>query len=195
MTISLTPDLIAVIITVLGAITGGAFTLGVFNNKIKTMRDDINKSEDSTKKLTEEVKVVSSKLDNLIGKVVVILKDSISDTLSESNSPRVLNELGKKVLVDSAIDTTLEPYFDEILTSVKKRNPENPYQAQEILFDVVQGLKELDSIRPAVENGAFLSGHSPEEVLYVGALNLRDRIIGALGLQVDDIDKHDPAKK
>lgn len=164
------------------------FKLGIISQRIKNV-------EATSETLEAEIKGVSSKLDQLIGKVAIIAKDAITDSLSVSNSPRQLSELGKKVLVDSSIEQTLDPLFDQILEQVKSLNPENPYQAQESLFDVVQSLKSDEGLRSAIENGAFLSGHSPEEVLFVGALNIRDKVIESLGLQVGDIDKHDPAKQ
>ena len=194
MTINLSAEIIALGATVFTSIVTAVFAAGRFHQKIKTQESNIAKIETTVDKLTTEVRVVSSKLDQLIGKVSVILKDTISETLSASESPRRLNELGKKVLKDSSIEQVLEPLFDEIVEKVRQKNPENPYQAQEGLFEAVQAYRTEDGLRSAIENGAYLSGHTPEEVLFVGALNMRDKVIEALGLEVGDIDKHDPKK-
>ena len=187
MNVNLTPEVITVGLSLVTSLIVAGSSLAVINHKVKSLEAD---SKDSKK----EIKNISSKLDRLIGKVSVIFKDSLADTLSESNSPRQLSELGQKVLKDSSIRETLEPIFDNIVEMVKLKNPENPYQAQEALFEVVQSLKDDRGISSAIENGAFLSGHTPEEVLYVGALDIRDSVIKELGLRVGDIDKHDPSK-
>ena len=186
--LALNPEWISLIISLITSIVVGASFFAVLVYRVKRLEGDHTGS-------SNEIKAISSKLDILIGKVSVILKDSLADTLSASASPRQLNDLGKKVLEDSSIGQVLDPLFDEIVDRVRHKDPQNPYQAQETLFDEVQCLKSDEGLIQAIENGAFLSGHTPEEVLYVGALNIRDRVIEALGLQVGDIDKHDPAKK
>lgn len=182
------PEAISLIISVITSVVVGAGVFSVLMYRVKQLESDGTEHKN-------DIKSISSKLDILIGKVSILLKDSIADTLSASASPRKLNELGMKVLKDSSIEQVLEPMFEEIVDQVRCKNPENPYQAQEALFEVAQLLKDDEGLQPAIENGAFLSGHTPDEVLYVGALNMRDRVIEALGLQVGDIDKHDPKKK
>lgn len=188
MDITLTPEIISIIISVITSLIIVSATFAVLSHRVKNLEAD-------SKETKVDIKSISSKLDKLIGKVSVLLKDSLADTLSSSNSPRQLNDLGKKVLVDSSIKQVLEPLFDTIVEQVRQKSPENPYQAQEILFDVVQGLKDDEGLIQAIENGAFLSGHTPEEVLYVGALNMRDSVIEKLGLKVGDIDTYDPSNK
>lgn len=186
-TIGIIFGIFAAVVAAIVFVIRSIFKLGKFSHRIGSV-------EKLTNEMKTELKDVSSKLDVLVGKVSVILKDSIADELSASQSPRQLNDIGKKVLRDSSIEQVIEPKFDDIIDELKSINPENPYQAQEALLDVVQQFKDDEGLLPAIENGAFLSGRTPEEVLFVGALNIRDRVIEALGLQVGDIDKHDPSK-
>lgn len=199
MQINLTPEIISLGVALLGSVITGAFTAGRLYSKIKRNTEDIEKNSNNLeahiKDNSEVLRNMSTKLDMLVGKVSVIMKDTMADDLSVSRSPRQLNELGLKVLKDSSIEQVIEPKFDYIIEELKGQNPQNPYQAQEALFDIVQHFKEDEGLLPAIENGAFLSGRTPEEVLYVGALNIRDRVIEKLGLEVGDIDKHDPKHK
>lgn len=118
----------------------------------------------------------------------------IQKNLSESNSPRQLNAEGKKVLENSGIAPLVEEKFDEILKKVEDTRPENAYQAEKVIFDVVDALIEDEAIKDAVENGAFQSGYPVAGVLFVGGLYIRDRVLKELGFTAEEIDKHVPRK-
>lgn len=199
MQINITPEILGLGIGLIGTLISGAFVTGRIYSKIKQNSEDIDKNETSLsthiKDNSDELKKMSTKLDTLVGKVSVIMKDTIADEFSVTASPRKLNEYGLKVLKDSSIEQVIEPKFDEIIDELRKLDPKNPYQAQEALFEIVQHFKDDEGLLPAIENGAFLSGRSPEEILYVGALNIRDKVIGELGLSIGDIDKHDPSRR
>lgn len=199
MDIHLTPEIISLGFTIFGAILTGVFVAGGLFMRIKRNEKDIasvtQALESHNTKSSDELKAISSKLDQLIGRVSTLFNDTLSDVLAVSKSPKQLSEIGQKVLKDSAVDKILDPMFDDIVEMVRAKKPDNPYQAQEALFEVVLSLGDNSGITDAIENGAFVSGYTPPEVLYVGALNMRDRVLVELGLHVEEIDKHDPAVK
>lgn len=111
-----------------------------------------------------------------------------------SASPMVLNDYGKKILKDSEIEKITDKYYADILVKVKALNPKNPFQAQEILIDVVKALGNDPDCQILLQDSAFKSGTNTDTVLFVAAINIRDKIISELGFSKDDIDKHDPKK-
>lgn len=116
-----------------------------------------------------------------------------SNQTTVSRSPMQLNEVGEKVLKQSNIRELTQKYYDDILVKIKDLNPPNPYQAQQILIDVVNAYKNVDEYKNKLETGAFNAGMDVDTVLLVGAIDIRDRIIKDIGFQIDDIDKHDPS--
>ncbi|MEK6783772.1 MAG: hypothetical protein AABY93_18880 [Bacteroidota bacterium] len=113
---------------------------------------------------------------------------------TQSASPMILNAVGKKIMSDSKIKELTDKYYTDILSSVKDKNPENPFQAQEILINVVKLYKDKDECKLKLEEAAFNSGNNVDTILFVAAIDIRDQIVLDLGFSRDDIDKHDPSK-
>lgn len=176
---------VAVILLIAGLVTfivRSIFKLGRFTQKLSTLETDVTaiKTELQTTR-----KDLTDRIDSLIN-------ISIQKALSESNSPRQLNSEGTRVLNNSGMDTIVDEKFDAILEEVRSRNPENAYQAEQAVLDVVEDLMSDPVIKDAVENGAFQSGYPVPGVLFVGGLYVRDRVLQELGFVVSDIDQHTP---
>ena len=184
-----------------------SYNVGKTKKDIENITDRCNKLESEIanlrNKLESEIVNLRNKLDDNI-RDVSFLKGSMSISqspapaalqLSQSNSPRQLSELGKKVLADSKIDEIIDTQYDRILEEVRASDPKNAYQAQEDIYSAVDNLFLDEPVRDLVEQGAFLSGYTPKDVLFVGALNVRDKILKELNLNIDDIDKYDPKNK
>ena len=187
---------------IIALISGAASACYISYNVGKTKKD-IENITDRCNKLESEIANLRNKLDDNI-RDVSFLKGSMSISqspapaalqLSQSNSPRQLSELGKKVLADSKIDEIIDTQYDRILEEVRASDPKNAYQAQEAIYSAVDNLFLDEPVRDLVEQGAFLSGYTPKDVLFVGALNVRDKILKELNLNIDDIDKYDPKNK
>ena len=135
--------------------------------------------------LTENTKEVRAKLEE-------ILRAMTLKQVSQSESPRALNDFGKKVLGESEIRRIIEPKLPQIVESVRTNNPENAYQVQELVLDIVQELKDNTEVRNAVEQAAYKSGVSVEMVLLVGGIDIRNRVLEELGMNPGDIDSSKP---
>jgi hypothetical protein len=118
---------------------------------------------------------------------------SVIRNVTESNSPMVLNEKGRKILVDSGIDKIVDSQFEDILAKVREKNPVNAYQAQETIKDIVKELIYNPLLKNQIELGAFRAGSDVEIVLFTGAFYIRDRILEKMNLVPEDIDKDDPS--
>jgi prophage DNA circulation protein len=99
------------------------------------------------------------------------------------------------VLEQSGIRIIVEPRLGQITKKVKAKKPENAYQVQEMLLDIVQKLKSDTELRNGIEQAAYNSGVSVETVLLVAAIDIRDTVLERLNMKPDDIDRHKPGTK
>ncbi len=164
-----------------------------------------NLEEDSSKNIKPSIQKIDAKIDNNIIPALSNISNGISflqgkidnintSKVTKSKSPLVLNEQGIKILTESGIDKIIEDNYNSILSTVKNNNPPNAFQAQESIIDAVKELLNDPKLKNAIEIGAFSCGSDVETVLFVGAINVRDRILTELKLYPQDIDVHDPSK-
>jgi hypothetical protein len=169
-------------ISIIGYVIYMAFKFGSVTSDIESIKNSV-----------KETNTTLNKAIFSYGQLQIKVEELWRQKITKSESPMVLNEVGKKILLDSKIDDLTEKYFTEILLKVKSLNPENPYQAQEHLISVLGDFKDREECRNDLENAAFKSGYNVETILFVAALNIRDHIINDLGFNRDDIDKFDPS--
>jgi len=113
-----------------------------------------------------------------------------------SNSPRQLNEYGKSVLEKSGIKEYVDEYYDELNKEIEDAEPQNPYDAEQLIVDAVRALpREHPEIVNDLKNGAFKTGADFYGVLYVGALYLRDLLMPELGFAPHDFSGQDGASE
>lgn len=111
------------------------------------------------------------------------------DRYAVSNSPRQLNEYGEQVLAESGIKEYIEDYLDELSEAIEEAEPQNPYDAEQLIVDAVRDLpKQHPEIVNDLKQGAFKTGADLDGVLYVGALYLRNQLFPELGFDLADLD-------
>jgi hypothetical protein len=178
-------------ITILGSIIFVSFRIGGVFNQLTTIKDSILS-------IRVDIGEVDSNLNKVIfshGQLKVKVDELWRKNTTTSGSPMILNENGKKVLIDSNIKSLTNKYYPEILNQVKSLNPPNPFQAQELLIQIVGKYRDKEECKNELESAAYNSGNNVETVLFVAAIDIRDKIVSDLGFSVDDIDLHDPSKK
>ncbi len=131
-------------------------------------------------------------------KIIPVIKEKV-DVLWASKvvgpgSPIILTQRGVEILKGSKIEEVTTEYYQDILRQVRERNLQNPYQVQEALIEIVTSYKNNQLCKNKLENAAFITGSDVDTVLLVAAVNIRDKIIGDLGMKVEDVDKFDPHK-
>jgi hypothetical protein len=114
---------------------------------------------------------------------------------TSSNSPMVLNDLGRKILEDSKVADLIDHYYSDIIRNIKSLNPQNSFQAQETLITVVSQFRQREDCKDKLEQAAFNSAQSVDQLLFVAAINLRDKVFSDLGYDKGDIDRRDPGKQ
>lgn len=175
----------AVVGTLIAFIVRSIFKIARFAERMKNV-------EGETKNIRNEIVSARTELTKRIDDLINI---SLQSGLSKANSPRVLTEEGMKVLRNSGIDQVVDDKFEYIVRKVDEKKPDNAYQAQQGTLDVVEELINDETLRDAIENGAFQSGYPIPAVLYVGGLYIRDRVLEELGFDTKEIDTHDPSEK
>lgn len=180
-------EIAVVVAVVFGIIQGARFLVGkIF--KFGELSGRLNTVETDVKEIKSDTKDLGKDISN-------ILKMLAEKGLAVSNSPRVLSAEGIKVLKASGIEAIVNDKFDLIVKNVEKLKPENSYQAEQAVLDVVAGFKNDPTLKDAVEEGAFNSGYFVDSVLFAGGLHIRDRVLQELGFNVSEIDKHTPKKQ
>lgn len=191
---------IGIIVTVVIGIIALTFYFGKQHQKTEAIESDISNN------VKPSIKNIGDKIDNSIIPSLTTISSGVSylqgkmdklstSSVTSSQSPVVLNDKGKKILIDSGIDKIIENNYNDIITNIKSKNPINAYEAQELIINVVKDLINNTSLKNAIEIGAFSCGSDVQTVLYVGAINIRDKILTELNLYPKDIDTHDPNKK
>jgi len=145
--------------------------------------------DERTSRLAEDMRDIKPKVDSMSPKVDV-LWDVWKNKYAPAGSPRQLNETGQGILNSSGIKEIIDGKKDELLDIVKTHNPNNSYDAEQTILDVVANLqKHFPDVVDDLKNGAFRSGMNIPTVLYVGGVYLRNLIFPDLGFQLEDLDK------
>lgn len=178
---------IAAVTLVLGVGTK-IYKSGQNAQKVKHIEQDIKDNIKPELKNLRETMAESTK--EIRDKLADILQALTLKQVSQAQSPRALNDFGKQVLSQSAIRSIIEPKLDQIVQTVESNKPENAYQVQEMLLDIIQDLKNDSSLKNSIEQAAFKSGVSVETVLLVAGIDIRDTVLEHLNMKPDDIDMH-----
>lgn len=129
--------------------------------------------------LLKEVHDVKLSVVDLEHKVSVLWRD----LWARSNSPIALNKRGREILEESGFKRVVETSYTEILEHVRNTRPETAYEVQENLIQLVSAYQHAVAYKHTLQEDAFNSGASVEDILFVAALSLRDRVVADLGLR------------
>lgn len=114
-------------------------------------------------------------------KVIILWQDRIAP----ARSPRALNERGKAILEQTTIQAFADDHYETILSQVRDGNPENAYQAEQLTVAAVNAIDVNQPTRLNLEQGAFAAGATLDELFFVAAIYLRDRVLRDLGLEFE----------
>lgn len=183
---------VGVVVTVVAVLLGGAtfivskiFNLGKVSNRLEVVESEVKKIDDAINSTKD---TITKRIDDLM----ILMTQS---NLTVAHSPRQLSTEGIRIFESSGIKPIVEQYFDEIVEKVKERKPENAYQAEKAILDVVNGLIGEDDVKNFVEKGAFNSGSTVEIVLFVAGIFIRDKVLSEIGLRPEQIDQYNSDKK
>lgn len=159
--------------------------LSIVELEVKAIRKRLKRVEINVADLKLDVEGLKIKVAGLIVKVADLMAnvaDLMKGNVGIKNSPLILNEVGIKILNDSKVTEMTDKLYEEIIETVKSRNPSNPFQVQEFLIEVVSDFQKRQEWKEKLEIGAYNSGSSINTVLLVAAINIRDRVLSDLRL-------------
>lgn len=186
--------------TIIGTAVAGLGLLVLIGDKVYKSGQNSSKVTNIENDIKDNIKPEVRSLRKDMTELSQTIRAQLSDILqaltlkqvSEAHSPRALNKFGKQVLEQSGVRSIIEPKLDQIIKTVKAKKPENAYQVQEMLLDVIQELKGDSGLKNQIEQAAYKSGVSVETVLLVAAIDIRDTVLERLDMKPDDIDLHRP---
>lgn len=147
----------------------------------KPVRDDVRNIRERLPVVETSMEWVKKSIEGL-GKVIK------KDEVAPANSPRKLNERGKKILNESGVKGFVDDKKEELFARIHQHTFTNPYDAEKCVLEVMQEVpKYYPEVIENMKNGAFRTGADIETVLLVGGFYLRDLIFPELGFSVDDI--------
>jgi len=114
--------------------------------------------------------------------------------LARGSSPINLTEDGEELFNHPKIQDFVNKKTDEIINKVKSFKIESAYQAQELLFDVVDQYKNDPEFKVGLENVAFAYSQHIDIIMKVIAVGIRDRVFEHLDFEIEQIDNDDPSK-
>ncbi len=103
------------------------------------------------------------------------------DFWARSHSPIALNKRGREILHTSTFRNQLESTYSEVLMRVRAKGPQSAYEVQEILITVISRYQYDESFRFTLHEDAFNNGSTVEDILFISALSIRDRVMIDLG--------------
>lgn len=147
------------------------------------------------KPIRERFTVIESKVDDLapIRERFVVVESRVNDLwkdrIAPARSPRQLNERGDLILKKSGIKEIIDNKKNVLFEIVKEKNTTNPYDAEAIILSIVTDLpSHCPDVVEQLKTGAFNSGASINDVLFVGSIYLRNLIFPKLGFKIEELD-------
>lgn len=95
-----------------------------------------------------------------------------------AQSPKYLNEQGKKILKESTIDKIINERYDSLIKEMEKHDLTTALDVENTAFYAVMNLKEdIEAMKP-VKNYLFVNSEVElETVMFVGSFHLRDKYL------------------
>ncbi len=96
-----------------------------------------------------------------------------------SQSPKSLNDLGKKILKKSTIDQIINEHYDSLIKDMEEHDLTTKLDVENAAFYAVIKLKEnADAMKP-IKNYLYDNSEMKiESVMFVGSFHLRDKYLG-----------------
>lgn len=196
---------VAIVITYFQWAIGRAEKKGMFNQRINDAHERM-KAYDSHSLECEKrfMQLEERKTDNSAFEEIrldlAIIKRSVGPKMQlfQSQSPMMLTELGRKVAAESGANKGVDANWPYILSQLEKYvTSQNPYDIQQVCFtlaiadlETILLPEDLDSLKVH----AFKEGDPLAYYGQVVGIIIRDKYFESKGIDIADIDKHDPAK-
>ncbi|HEV3244915.1 MAG TPA: hypothetical protein VG102_00990 [Candidatus Paceibacterota bacterium] len=115
-----------------------------------------------------------------------------------AGSPIKLLALGQEISNTLNVPEKINTHWEAISAEIAKKNPQNPYDIQTVSMAIAKSCFDTiftEEERNEAKTVAFNKGVNLAEIYAVLGIEIRNRVMKERGLPLDEIDKHDPAKK
>ena len=164
-------------------------SIGIAWGTLKTTVNHIEKTLDDN--IKPDLKDITKRLRRVETRVATLWQGQFSI----AKSPRQLNDKANRILEESGIDKIIEREKDKLLEIVKSKNPSNAYDAERLTLEVAQTLLiHCPDVEDELKKGAFNTGESVDEILFIGGMHLRNLIFPELNFTLEEVDKTQPKK-
>lgn len=119
-------------------------------------------------------------------------------TTIRAASPIKLTPLGQEISDTLAVPAKVNAHWEAISAEMDKKNPQNPYDIQTVALAIARNCFDkifTEEERNEAKTVAFNKGLNLLEIYPIIGIEIRNRVMKEKGLPLDEIDKHDPAKK
>lgn len=143
----------------------------------------------------EKVEAMSDRLITIETKVNMIYQNTNPTGMARRRSPIALTEIGEETMKSLGAQDIFRDYAVRLIAIVEGKNPKNPYDIQQIAFEVAKkdllammNEKEIDKIKTE----AYNRGALVEDITEIFGILLRDKILKDKGFFLTDVDRHSP---
>lgn len=157
-----------------------------YNTKFKS----VEKLEDNIDKIKDDISSIKGFMD--------VFKNQ-NNPFAKANSPVSLTPEGVRVSTELNAEKMVMSHWEEIIKmfSAKLNEKPNPYDIQQCSIKI--GAELLKILTPAELNSlktyAYKNGHSLSNYDIVFGVIIRDHYFKIKGIDLSEVDKHDPAQK
>ncbi len=170
-------NIAGVIISVLGALLVSSMRIGVYKNKVDNACDDLR-----------EVKAELRQVRDMAVSCTTSLKER--EPLVSRTSPLNLSDRGKVVLDESGGKEFIDSNYEEFKAKVEELNSETAYDIQESAKSVIENIKDDKRLNP-IKEYLFKEGMAIQDMNFVLAIHLRNRLLKERGIDLIEIDRHE----
>lgn len=161
-------------------------TLGIIGWLV---RDKLNGLVDTDKRLEGKVDKVDEKVGNLVGRISRI-EGSMKLSPFGAGSPVRLTPVGEEIIKQSGIGNAADQLKNELMTEIKKKNPQTAYDVQEVTKKVFQEFNWGNDNLKKFKDYSFQSGKwTLVDIFEVGAIYFRDIALRELRFRAEDLDQ------
>jgi hypothetical protein len=158
--------------------------LGEAKIKIAEISKDVEYIKKDVNEIKPDLKNVREKVSGIVPKVEKLWEKNFT----YNSSPVSLNKKGKKLLKESGIDKIIDSKKKKLCDFIINKKPQTAYDVQELSKETIKLILKDKKISKKLKNLAYQEGVGIEEILFVGAIYLRDIALKKCGFKLKDID-------
>ncbi|MDR2802312.1 MAG: hypothetical protein LBB31_03750 [Prevotellaceae bacterium] len=183
----------AFVVSIVGAVVWGVHYVTKFATRISIRHDNFKEEVDKTRTHIDEIR---KDLAIVRGNIEAAI--AIKDTLTRRKSPVSLTDEGQKMVQDFNLYDVVAKNWDKIAEATKDISSKNPYDLQEYFINTSYlepekffSTKDIDELKIISFNGGFTF----MSIARVMGVLIRDEYFKRHSINIDEVDKYQPAEK